>query len=94
MVEFAKRFGYLFYIVDIKESSFKTVDSVPDYITQVIPHFLFLIIIEQIIAFCKGFPLIRVNDAIASLSQGMFMEMTKYIIVYLLPIFVIILCEM
>ena len=76
--ECVKHFGYLFYIVDPKEASYENVDSVPDYITQVIPYFVTLILIEQIITFVKSYRLIRINDAIASLSQGILMELSKY----------------
>ncbi|CAG2174166.1 unnamed protein product [Oppiella nova] len=75
--ECVKHFGYLFYIVDPKEASYENVDSVPDYITQVIPYFVTLILIEQIITFVKSYRLIRINDAIASLSQGILMELSK-----------------
>ena len=73
-----KRFGYLFYVVSPRESSFEVLESVPDYITEVIPYFVAFIVIEQIVCWCKGLPLIRVNDGITSLSQGIFMELTKY----------------
>ncbi|CAG2107855.1 unnamed protein product, partial [Medioppia subpectinata] len=57
--------------------SYEDVNSVPDYITQVIPYFVSLIFIEQIIAFVNGFRVIQVSDAIASLSQGIAMELSK-----------------
>jgi alkylglycerol monooxygenase len=84
LLESVSRLGYLFYIVSPKASSFETIESVPDYITEVIPYFISLIVIEQIIAFYKGFKFIRINDAIASLSQGIFMELTKYLLLILI----------
>ncbi|XP_054162263.1 alkylglycerol monooxygenase-like [Oppia nitens] len=75
--EYVKRLGYLFYLVDPKQSSFENINEVPDYITQVIPYFVSLIVIEQIILFAKNYRFIRVNDAIASLSQGILMELSK-----------------
>lgn len=73
-----KRFGFLFYAVTPQESAFERLEAVPDYITQAIPYFVVLIVIEQMVCWSKGFRLIRVNDGVASLSQGIFMELTKY----------------
>lgn len=75
--EGATRLGYLFYVVTPSQSSFEKVESVPDYITEVIPYFFALMAIETVVAYYKGSQLIRVNDAVTSLSQGMLMELTK-----------------
>lgn len=72
-----KTFGYLFYAVRPQDSSFESVESVPDYITEVIPYFVILIVIEYAIAVYKGIQLVRINDAITSMSQGICMELTK-----------------
>lgn len=74
-----KRIGYLFYLVDPRETLFVNVDQIPAYITEAIPYFVGLILIEQIIAFITNKNLLKVNDAITSAGQGLLMEQSKYV---------------
>jgi hypothetical protein len=72
-----ERLGYLFYIVNPNETLFSRPDEVPELITQAIPFFVALIVIEQAFAFWKGLPQLHVGDAITSAGQGILMEQTK-----------------
>lgn len=72
-----KRIGYLFYLIDPGETLFSSVSQVPNYITEAIPCFVGLILIEQLLAFCLRKDLLKVNDAITSAGQGLLMEQSK-----------------
>lgn len=75
-----KRIGYLFYLVDPRETLFTTIDQIPAYITEAIPYFIGLILIEQIIAFTTNKNVLKVNDALTSAGQGLLMEQSKYVL--------------
>uniref|UniRef100_T1JG29 Alkylglycerol monooxygenase n=1 Tax=Strigamia maritima TaxID=126957 RepID=T1JG29_STRMM len=82
MWEKSQKLRTLFYLVTPEETKFKRVDDVPDYITQVIPFFVMFLVLEQLILlFCGKFEF-RINDAISSLSAGLFSEMNKILIKY------------
>lgn len=72
-----KQVGYLFYLVDPRETLFTSVNQVPTYITDAIPYFVGLIIIEQLVAFITNKNLLKINDAITSAGQGLLMEQSK-----------------
>lgn len=74
-----KTFGTLFYIVSPNETSFERKEDVPNYVNEVIPFFLGLIVVEQVIAYFKKKPMMNVNDAIGSVSQGLLDQLTKII---------------
>jgi hypothetical protein len=71
------RLGYLFYIVNPATTMFQHVDQVPAYITEAIPFFISLLIVEQVIAWYKGIQNFKINDAITSAGQGILMEQSK-----------------
>lgn len=62
-----------FYLVTPSESSFETVDEVPDYVGAAIPHFVILIILEMLILYLQGKEL-RLNDKLTSIGAGMYSE--------------------
>ena len=72
-----KRVGYLFYLIDPRETFFSNLNQVPVYITEAIPYFVGLIIIEQLVALITNRNLLKVNDAITSAGQGLLMEQSK-----------------
>lgn len=72
-----ERLGYLFYFVNPTKTLFSRPEDVPELITQAIPFFVALIVIEQIIAVYKGLPVLKVGDAITSAGQGILMEQSK-----------------
>lgn len=72
--KFAEQLGYLFYAVSPNRTSFETTEEVPDYVTQVVPHFLLLAILECLILLGTKKPNIRLNDSIGSISQGVLQQ--------------------
>lgn len=72
-----ERLGYLFYIVNPNSTLFEDVAQVPPYITEAIPFFIGLLIVEQLIACYKGIENFKINDAITSAGQGILMEQSK-----------------
>lgn len=71
------RLGYLFYLVNPRATYFESAEQVPAYITEAIPFFVGLIVLEQLIALWKGLQLLQLNDAITSAAQGILMEQSK-----------------
>lgn len=65
-----------FYAVTPKESSFANITDVPDYLNEAVPFFLGAIIFEYILSFLTDFPRsrLRLNDAVSSLSAGLFSQ--------------------
>lgn len=72
-----ERLGYLFYIVNPARTLFPDVAQVPAYITDAIPFFIGLLVVEQMIACYKGLQNFKINDAITSAGQGILMEQSK-----------------
>ncbi|XP_073485624.1 alkylglycerol monooxygenase [Aquarana catesbeiana] len=82
----------MFYVLYPNETSFKTVEEVPDYVDKATAYFFVMLILEMLIsAVWKGRPL-RVNDGLTSLSAGVMsrlpdvafrgVEVTTYIYVW------------
>lgn len=72
------KFGYMFYVLNPKDSSFETPEEVPNYINSVIPCFLCFMLIEKLVNIVTGEEDAHsVNDEISSVSQGIFSETTK-----------------
>lgn len=73
-----RRLGYLFYVVNPKDTVFETIEEIPNYVNEVIPLFVGFVILEAVVATIKfgkrGF---RINDAVGSLSQGIISELFK-----------------
>ncbi|XP_068091203.1 alkylglycerol monooxygenase isoform X1 [Hyperolius riggenbachi] len=60
----------MFYAVLPNETSYKTVEEVPDYVEKATAYFFMMLVLEMVLsAFWKGKPL-RLNDGITSLSAG------------------------
>lgn len=70
-----KKFLYLFYIVTPRDTTFNEVKNVPNYLDDVIPWFIITILIELVILKCKK--IFSFSDAVTSISQGVFQEITK-----------------
>ncbi|XP_018413232.1 PREDICTED: alkylglycerol monooxygenase isoform X2 [Nanorana parkeri] len=82
----------MFYVLYPNETSFKTVDEVPDYVDKATAYFIVMLILEMILSSVwKGRPL-RINDGLTSLSAGVMsrlpdvafrsMEVTTYIYIW------------
>ncbi|XP_069504702.1 alkylglycerol monooxygenase [Ambystoma mexicanum] len=60
----------MFYLLQPNETSFKTVEEVPDYVEKATPYFHTMLILEFVLSWAlKGKPL-RINDGLTSLSAG------------------------
>lgn len=66
--------GRLFYLVDREETTFQSVQDVPQYFKQAWPYFVLFMILENILLFIEKKPTFRLNDSITSLSHGMLQE--------------------
>lgn len=74
----AKRLGYMFYIASPNETSFQHIEDVPDYITQAVPIFAVLVVLELAFNFLvKGSDHFHMDDGITSISQGMLQELSR-----------------
>nr|XP_047924202.1 alkylglycerol monooxygenase isoform X1 [Anser cygnoides] len=61
----------LFYVVPPGESSFRTLEEVPDYVEKSIPFFIAFIVLEFAVSWVQKRKLSgRINDGISSLSLG------------------------
>ncbi|XP_068008601.1 alkylglycerol monooxygenase isoform X2 [Melanerpes formicivorus] len=62
----------LFYVLPPGESSFRTVEEVPDYVEKSIPFFIVFIVLEFAVSWVQKRKLSgRINDGISSLSLGL-----------------------
>jgi alkylglycerol monooxygenase len=69
--------GYLFYLVNPWKHTYSSAEDVPAYITQAIPYFVAIFVLEQLIRLWGGLGIFQVNDAITSAAQGILMEQSK-----------------
>ena len=74
------RLGYLFYIVNPSTTYYEKGEQVPNFITDAIPFFVGMIVLEQLIVLFKGLQRMKLNDAITSAAQGILMEQSKYVV--------------
>ncbi|GFR04284.1 alkylglycerol monooxygenase [Trichonephila clavata] len=74
---FLKGLGYMFYIMNPKEHLYENVKDVPDYYKEVTPAFIFVIIVEQVLHLIRGKKLMRLNDSVTNISQGILVELFK-----------------
>ncbi|XP_061443132.1 alkylglycerol monooxygenase isoform X1 [Rhineura floridana] len=82
----------MFYTLTPKESSFRTVEEVPDYVDKATPLFITLILLEIVVKWIQKGSSARFNDSIACLSAGVLsrlpdvlsrsVELTTYIYVW------------
>ncbi|KAM6451075.1 alkylglycerol monooxygenase isoform 2-T2 [Liasis olivaceus] len=62
----------MFYVLGPNESSFRSVEEVPDYVDKATPFFLTLIILEFIVKWAQKGHLLSLSDGITSVSAGIF----------------------
>ncbi|KAK2726123.1 alkylglycerol monooxygenase-like [Artemia franciscana] len=74
---FLVKLGRLFYVVNPASSTFKNVHEVPPYVVEAAHFFVLFIVLERIILILKGKNKSQINDSIASVSNGLFMEVSK-----------------
>lgn len=75
---FFKGLGRFFYMVNPDETTFETVEEVPNYYAQAWPYFLMFIILENVVLWLEKKPTMRFNDGITSLSHGLAHECSKF----------------
>ncbi|KAL5009815.1 hypothetical protein ScPMuIL_012120 [Solemya velum] len=64
-------FRRLLYLVSPNETSFRTLDEVPDFVTEAILFFLAMVLIETIVLVCQGKQTPRINDGVNSVACGL-----------------------
>uniref|UniRef100_A0A1I8A6X0 Fatty acid hydroxylase domain-containing protein n=1 Tax=Steinernema glaseri TaxID=37863 RepID=A0A1I8A6X0_9BILA len=69
---------YLFYLVSANETSYYSVEEVPDFITKVSGWFLILLLLEFVVIWIKGHKEgFAYNDTVTSISAGLFQQLLK-----------------
>eukprot|EP00064_Thunnus_orientalis_P011293 superscaffoldBa00001618_g11323 len=62
----------LFFMLTPNESSFETVEDVPQYVQQATPFFVGLMVLELVVGVLKtGAPVVTISDGLTSISAGM-----------------------
>ncbi|KAK7480947.1 hypothetical protein BaRGS_00027762, partial [Batillaria attramentaria] len=64
-------FRRLFYLVSPNETSFETLDEIPEYVNEAAPYFLISLALEQLILLAKGRQTMRPNDSFNSIAHGL-----------------------
>ncbi|XP_075862513.1 alkylglycerol monooxygenase isoform X1 [Microcebus murinus] len=83
----------MFYMMKPNETSFQTLEEVPDYVQKATPFFISLMLLELVVSWiCKGKPPGRLDDALTSISAGVLsrlpslffrsIELTTYIYIW------------
>ncbi|GBM02362.1 Alkylglycerol monooxygenase [Araneus ventricosus] len=72
-----RRLGFMFYVMDPRDHLYEKVSDVPDYYKEVTPAFIFVIILEQVLHLIRGKKLMRLNDSVTNISQGILVELFK-----------------
>ncbi|KAG7474636.1 alkylglycerol monooxygenase [Solea senegalensis] len=86
-------FRALFCMLSPNESSFQTLEEVPQYVHEATPFFIGLMVLEVLVGLLKsGDPVYSISDGLTSISAGMFSrlpsllmrstELTAYIYVW------------
>uniref|UniRef100_T1IHS5 Alkylglycerol monooxygenase n=1 Tax=Strigamia maritima TaxID=126957 RepID=T1IHS5_STRMM len=78
--EWTRTFRSMFYLCTPYETSYATIEEVPNYVTQSIPLFFVFTLLEQVVLWLQGKPTIRICDGGASIVAGLFHEMSKMFI--------------
>ncbi|XP_046682473.1 alkylglycerol monooxygenase-like [Homalodisca vitripennis] len=73
-IPWTKGLASMFYLVSPTESSYKTVEEVPQFYRKAWPYFLLFILLENVILWVERKPLMRVNDGLTSLAHALFQE--------------------
>ncbi|GAB5568579.1 alkylglycerol monooxygenase isoform X3 [Prionailurus iriomotensis] len=79
----------MFYMMKPNETSFQTLEEVPDYVKQATPFFISLMLLELVVSWIlKGKAPGRLDDALTSMSAGILsrlprsIELTTYIYIW------------
>ncbi|KAM8967491.1 alkylglycerol monooxygenase [Pelodytes ibericus] len=82
----------MFYVLLPNETSFKTIEEVPDYVDKATLYFIVMLMLELIISWTWKGQLLRINDGLTSLSAGVMsrlpnvvsrgIEVTSYIYIW------------
>ncbi|XP_004582531.2 alkylglycerol monooxygenase [Ochotona princeps] len=86
-------FRVMFYMLQPNETSFQSLEEVPDYVKQATPFFISLILLELVVSWIRrGKPPGRLDDALTSMSAGVLsrlpglffrsIEVTSYVYVW------------
>ncbi|XP_044149702.1 alkylglycerol monooxygenase-like isoform X2 [Bufo gargarizans] len=68
----------MFYVLHPNETSFKTIEEVPDYVDKATVYFIVMLVLEMITSWAwKGRPL-RINDGLTSLSAGVMSRLPEH----------------
>ncbi|XP_074122689.1 alkylglycerol monooxygenase [Sminthopsis crassicaudata] len=68
----------MFYAMKPNETSFQSLEEVPDYVKQATPFFITLILLELVLSWIlKGKPAGRVDDALTSISAGVLSRLPR-----------------
>lgn len=67
----------LFYVVWPEETLFDSVEAVPEYVDEAVPYFVMLMLLEMVVTAHRNF---RVNDTLASLSSGLMLAVSQYVL--------------
>ncbi|KAK2096256.1 hypothetical protein P7K49_025290 [Saguinus oedipus] len=88
-VSVSQGFRVMFYTMKPSESSFQTLEEVPDYVKKATPFFISLMLLEFVVSWIhKGKPPGRLDDALTSVSAGVLsrlpgsVELTSYIYIW------------
>ncbi|XP_017812375.2 alkylglycerol monooxygenase isoform X1 [Papio anubis] len=92
-VSFSQGFRMLFYTMKPNETSFQTLEEVPDYVKKATPFFISLMLLELVVSWIhKGKSPGRLDDALTSISAGVLsrlpslffrsIELTSYIYIW------------
>uniref|UniRef100_UPI00398F46CB alkylglycerol monooxygenase n=1 Tax=Pristiophorus japonicus TaxID=55135 RepID=UPI00398F46CB len=77
-LSFSQGVRLMFYALTPNESTFQEVEQVEDYVQQATPYFVGLMIIELVVTwFQKGQIVFRMNDALTSISAGIFSRLPE-----------------
>nr|XP_008528101.1 PREDICTED: alkylglycerol monooxygenase [Equus przewalskii] len=83
----------MFYMMKLNETSFRTLEEVPDYVKKATPFFISLMLLELAVSWIrKGKPPGRVDDSLTSMSAGILsrlprlfsrsIELTSYVYIW------------
>ncbi|XP_028927079.1 alkylglycerol monooxygenase isoform X2 [Ornithorhynchus anatinus] len=71
VISFSQGIRMMFYVMKPNETSFQSIEEVPDYVKKATPFFISLLLLEFLVSWIhQGKPASRVDDALTSLSAG------------------------
>jgi len=79
VMEVLKGIGRMFYVVDTAETSFPDLGSLPkpNYVSQAMPYFFGMILLEWTILWLRGKEDLRINDSMMSIIHGLIMTVVQ-----------------